>query len=147
MNIDYCAKTRVEMLAKRVERCVCKYCGGELRLKRMLFNREEGMRIEVFCEDCQRIEFGVEKSTYLAAKSFVEEFDFNYYNDLEQAESIKRMNIAKVCEIISWADRRRGWLADTGFTVNTAPTVDLNGELVFISAQDAEKICEGSHDE
>lgn len=135
MNIDYSAEKRVKMLQKRVRRCVCKYCGNELRLKRLVFNHEKSMRIEIFCQHCNRIEFGVEKETYFCAKSFVEDLGFQYYQDVEESENLKRMNVAKVCEIISWADKKRGFIDDNGYTVPVKPSVVTAGHLVFLNQE------------
>lgn len=137
MGLDYCAQERVEMLQKRIRRCVCKYCGSELRLKRLVFHQEEGMRIEVFCQQCDKIEFGVEKEIYLCAKSFVEDLDFNAYPDLEQNDTTRRMTIAKVCEIIAWADKKRGFLNEAGFQVPVHLDEHLAGELFFIREGEA----------
>ena len=38
MNNLFCNESRVEVLKKRVARCVCKYCGQPLTLKRIIFN-------------------------------------------------------------------------------------------------------------
>ena len=50
--IDYESKKRVEMLKNRTKRCVCKYCGGKLKLKRIIFSQHEEGRIEIFCDHC-----------------------------------------------------------------------------------------------
>lgn len=143
----YDAEERVKLLKERRMHCVCKYCGGELRLKRMVFHQEDGLRIEIFCQQCNRIEFGVEKETYLCAKSFVEDLDFDCYPDLERNESTKRMTIAKVCEIISWADKKRGFLSAAGFKVPVNTLENLAGEIVFIDSQEAERLLkEGGSD-
>ena len=146
--MEHCAEERVKLLKKRLTHCVCKYCGGELRLKRMMFHQEEGQRIEIFCQQCARIEFGVERETYLCAKSFVEDLGFDCYPDLERNESTKRMTIAKVCEIIAWADQKRGFLAEAGFQVPVKALENLAGEIIFVESLAAERLLEeaGSDD-
>ena len=148
MNIDYCAEQRVKMLQNRVQRCVCKYCGNELRLKRLTFSHEKSMRIEIFCQHCNRIEFGVEKATYYCAKSFVETLGFQYYQDVEEGENLKRMNIAKVCEIISWADKKRGFLNENGYTMPINSSQITVGELIVMTRDQVEQlVTEGESDE
>ena len=142
MDVDYCAEERVQQLRERLTHCVCKHCGGELRLKRMLFHQEEGLRIEIFCQQCERIEFGVERETYLCAKRFVEDLGFNCYPDLARNESTTRMTIAKVCEIIAWADQKRGFLAEAGFQVPVKTLENLAEEIVFVDSQAAERLLE-----
>lgn len=60
------------MLKKRTKRCVCKYCGGKLKLRRIIFSEYEDARIEIFCSQCDRIEFGVEPEISRSAEYFVE---------------------------------------------------------------------------
>ena len=59
---------RVVGLRTRTKRCRCKYCGGRLRLKQIVYNDTIEPRIEIFCENCQRIEYGVEPEIYELAK-------------------------------------------------------------------------------
>ena len=54
------SEARLDMLKERTKRCVCKFCGNKLRLKRIIFSSYEEVRVEIFCEKCNRIEFGVE---------------------------------------------------------------------------------------
>lgn len=116
-SLSYQAKGRIAMLKERSKRCVCKYCGGRLRLRQLIFSEYDEARVEIFCKNCDRIEFGVEQEIYTSAQYFVEQMGFNYYPDLEDTEKTKRMNIAKVCEIMSWQDQMLGFLSENGFTV------------------------------
>lgn len=70
--MDFQSKKRLDVLKKRAKRCVCKYCGGELKLRRIIFSSFEDARVEIFCKDCERIEYGVEPQIYQSAKFFVE---------------------------------------------------------------------------
>lgn len=139
MNLDYCAEERIAMLKARAKRCVCKYCGEELHLKRIIFSNIEGIRIEIFCERCGKIEFGVEKEIYQCARNFVEEMNFTCYPDLDQNEDTRRMTIAKVCEIIAWADQKRNFLDENGFKVNLEITDGLLGDVQFVSRESMQK--------
>lgn len=136
MNISYNAEARIEMLKRRAKRCVCKYCGQHLSLKRISFSEIEEARVEIFCPVCNRLEFGVEPEIYQSALYFVEEMGFNYYADMVQSEKTKRMNIAKVCEIMAWENKSLGILSREGFamplTVNTA----IVGECVILTDDD-----------
>ena len=106
------------MLKARAKRCVCKYCGGHLRLKQLIFSEYDEARVEIFCKNCDRIEFGVEREIYDSASYFVDELGFNNYLELEDTEQRRQLNIAKVCEIISWGVRDLGLLQENGFTVS-----------------------------
>lgn len=97
----YKSEKRIDMLKKRTKRCVCKYCGGQLKLRQITFTDNVDARTEIFCSDCDRIEFGVEKEIYSSAKFFVENSRFNCYPDLDDSENTKQMTIAKVCEIMA----------------------------------------------
>ena len=117
MESLYTAGNRIEVLKKRAERCVCKFCGGQLQLRRIIFNDIKEARVEIFCPQCDRIEFGVEPQIYKSAKNFVENLEFNYYETMNQSEKTHKMNIAKVCEIIGWSMKDMGYLDQNGFTV------------------------------
>lgn len=138
-EFSYQAKGRTEMLKARAKRCVCKYCGSRLRLKQLNFSEHDGARIEIFCKNCDRIEFGVEQEIYESAKYFVEQMDFNYYPDLDDTEQTKRMNIAKVCEIMAWQDKMLGFLAKNGFVVPVKKTPYM-GECLLLTDEELEDI-------
>ena len=139
LELSYQAKGRTEMLKARTKRCVCKYCGSRLRLKQLIFSEHDEARIEIFCKNCDRIEFGVEQEIYESAKYFVEQTEFNYYADLDDTEKTKRMNIAKVCEIMAWQDKMLGFLDKDGFAVPVQKTAYM-GECMLLSDTDLEEI-------
>ena len=120
MDDLYAAATRLETLKVRSKRCCCKYCGQPLTLKRLIFNDYMDARVEIYCEHCDRIEYGVEPEIYKSAKNFVDNLEFNYYMDMDQNEKTRRMNIAKVAEIMSWGYINNGLLNDEGFTIPVA---------------------------
>ena len=111
-QLEAFAQKRLALLKKRANRCVCKYCGGSLRLRRIIFSDYEEARVEIFCEHCDRIEYGCEPEIYRNALYFVEEMQFTCYPDLEANERTKRMNVAKVCEIMMWGDKNLGCLSE-----------------------------------
>ena len=116
-ELDFKSKKRIDMLKARTKRCVCKYCGGRLKLRRIIFSDYEDARIEIFCRDCDRIEFGVEPEIYASAKFFVENSKFNCYPDLDDNEKTKQMTIAKVCEIMAWENQNIGIMDNEGFNI------------------------------
>lgn len=124
---------RALRLKKRAGRSVCKYCGGQLELRRIIFSDYEDARIEIFCTQCDRIEYGVEPEIYQSARYFAEEMDFNCYPDLDDNASTRRMTIAKVCEILTWGVSQLGFLTDDGFAY--PPCLDhlAAGEALVIS--------------
>lgn len=126
--------SRLELLGRRKSRCVCKYCGGALTFKRIAFSDYGDARSELYCPVCARIEFGTEPEIYASAAAFVDRFGFNYFPELDESEQSRRMNIAKVCEIIAWGDRGAGLLSDEGYTVPVRQA-DL-GEATVFSARD-----------
>ena len=118
MNELYWDKNRVETLKARSRRCVCKYCGGSLEIKRFIFSDIKDARIELYCESCGRIEFGVEPEIYQSATNFIDNLEVDFFEDLEDNEKKHQMNIAKVCEIMAWGFRNTGLLTADGFTVD-----------------------------
>lgn len=135
-DMDFKSEKRLDMLKARIKRCVCKYCGGNLHLKRIIFTEYEEARVEIFCEECDRIEFGVEPEIYLSAKFFVEESGFNCYDDLDDNERTKQMTIAKVCEIMSWQDLNLGILNKKGFCVPLDMNENFLGQCITLKNRD-----------
>ena len=138
MELYYDSEGRMGILKQRARRCVCKYCGGRLSLKRISFSEIEDARVEIFCKSCDRIEYGVEPEIYQSALYFVEEMGFNYYPDLNQSEKTKRMNVAKVCDIMAWENKNLGILNRDGFTVPLATNKNMIGECVILDETDLE---------
>ncbi len=124
---------RIEMLKRRTERCRCKYCGGKLELRRIIYGDIESARVEIFCRECDRIEYGIEQEIYHIAKYFVEQMDFNAYPDLDYSETTKQMSIAKTCEIITWGCKNLKLLDGDGFRYPVEIEEDMDGETVRIS--------------
>lgn len=135
----YQVEGRVEELRGRAERCCCKYCGGELKLRRIIFSDDEDARIELFCSDCDRIEYGVEPEIYNNAAHFVDYLKFDIYPDLEDNEKKRRMNIAKVCEIMSWGDKNLGILTKNGFSVPVTNNTEISEESVVLTKKMVEE--------
>ncbi len=144
MQSLYTAKNRIEDLKKRANRCVCKYCGSPLQLKRVIFNDVKDVRVEIFCEVCDKIEFGVEPEIYQSARNFVDNLEFNYYDDMSQNDLTYKMNIAKVCEILAWGCKDLGIVDCDGFRVEIAKMADDHSECLVLSSEqiDEEKCFE-----
>ena len=124
---------RVEELKSRASRCCCKYCGGELVVRRIIFSEDEEARIELFCSQCGRIEYGVEPEIYQNAAYFVDHLQFNHYTDLESSAQTRRMNIAKVCEIMAWGDKRLGILTQDGFQVPVKSPAPMEDNVLILT--------------
>ena len=129
-------ESRVSMLKRRRNRCVCKFCGSRLRLKRIIFSNYEDARIEIFCPTCNRIEFGVEPEIYACAKFFVEQTNFNYFLDLDENERTKQMNIAKICEILDWGGLQLGIMNKEGFVVELNLNENFLGKCIVLTDAD-----------
>ena len=141
MGEDINQSSRVKELKERTKRCCCKYCGGELEVKRIIYSDFEDARIEIFCQSCERIEYGVEKEIYQSAEFFVEEMDFNHYPDLDDNQRRKQMNIAKVCEIMAWENRNMGFLSSQGFEVPVKMNPDIIGNCIVLDDEALEAAC------
>lgn len=130
------SEKRLNVLKKRANRCVCKYCGGKLKLRRIIFSEFEDARIEIFCSSCDRIEFGVEPAIYNSAKFFVENSKFNCYPDMDNNDLTKQMTIAKVAEIMAWENQNLGFLTEDGFAVPINMNENFIGECITLSEDD-----------
>lgn len=131
---------RIESLKERTNRCVCKSCGSPLELRRIIYGEFEDARVEIFCTHCNKIEYGVEHEIYQVAKYFVEDMEFNAFPDLDLSEKTKKMNIAKVSEIIAWAYKNMGLMDIDGFKCDIAIDKDLDGESLLIDDERLQQI-------
>ena len=134
-KINFVSEKRIDMLKARTKRCVCKYCGSGLRLGQISFNELEDVRIEIFCKNCERIEFGVEPEIYMSACNFVDNLEFDYYMNFDNNEKKRQMNIAKVCEIMSWCCKNLGILDRTGFTIPLNAIQNDRAECLVLSSE------------
>lgn len=128
--------SRTDMLQGRSERCICKYCGGKLEVKSIVFNDIIDARTELYCSHCERIEFGVEKEIYQNAKYFVEEMDYNCFPDMDNTETTRQMSIAKVCDIMNWAVKNLGFMNDNGFCVPVTMNQCMLGKSILLTDKD-----------
>ncbi|AET67721.1 hypothetical protein Desor_2115 [Desulfosporosinus orientis DSM 765] len=136
MDYSYNTKSRLESLKKRSKRCLCKYCGNKLSLKRIIFSNLEQARLEIFCEQCGRIEYGVEPEIYMSAKYFIEKFGFNAFPDMDNNELTTQRSIAKVCEIMTWENKNLGIINEEGFQVQIKMNKNIMGECVILTDED-----------
>lgn len=142
MDFSYHSKTRLESLKKRSKRCLCKYCGNRLSLKRIIFNDLEQARLEIFCEQCGRIEYGVEPEIYISAKYFVEQLGFNAFPDMDNNDRTTQRSIAKVCEIMTWENKNLGIINEDGFQVPINMNKNILGECVILTDEDIDNFTE-----
>lgn len=133
MSTIHSSESRIEEIKMRSKRCVCKFCGGPLNIRRILFNDIDEARVEIFCNRCDRIEYGVEPEIYATAMNFVENLEFNYYNDMDQNEKTHKMNVAKVCEIMAWGCKHMGLTDKNGFRLKPDMNETNYGEFLIMS--------------
>lgn len=117
MNELYCSEDRVETLKRRAKRCCCKYCGGPLTLKRITFNDFEDARIEIYCDSCDRIEYGVEPEIYRSSAKLCGQSGFQLLHRYGAKCAHSPLSVAKICEIMAWGFKNTGMLDAEGFTV------------------------------
>ena len=132
----YSEMTRLEDLKWRVKNCRCRYCGAPLKLRRILYGNSPQGRVEIFCTECDRIEYGVEPEIYAVSKYFVEEFNFNIFPNNDISEKTTQLNIAKICDIIAWGCKNMGILSARGFNVPLDITKSILGEDVIFHDDD-----------
>ncbi|MGI1658286.1 MAG: hypothetical protein ACRKFN_04865 [Desulfitobacterium sp.] len=100
---------------KRVKRCCCKLCGGPLTIKHMIYNKYGGQGFEIYCNHCQKIEYGTEPEVYALARKYVESFQYNYFIDMAEDRRNEMLNTAQLCEIIGWSFSQIGLINGDGF--------------------------------
>lgn len=135
MEFNYQNTKRLDMLKDRVNRCVCKSCGGALSLRQIDFNDFEEARIEIFCDHCDRLEFGIEPEIYASAQYYVDEFGINFYPDMGDNALTRKMSIANITEIMNWALQNLGYLNKNGFVVPPHLEEKILGECLVLNDQ------------
>lgn len=123
----------IQELRSRVNRCKCSYCGSELILRRLTYGNSEEGRLDLYCPSCNRIEYGVEPEIYQIAQYYVDEIGFDYYGELDESLRKKRMNMAKVCELMQWCCKNLGLLNQEGFTTDVQMDAALSGQDLLLS--------------
>ncbi len=127
---------RIRALRARSKHCVCRYCGGALSLRKVTYAAYDESKIELYCEQCARIEYGVEKEIYRVSEYFVEELEYDHYPNMDPSLRKKRMNIAAICDIIAWGFKNTGLLKEDGFTVPLNLDAGVFGEATVIKDSD-----------
>ena len=127
---------RIKALKKRTDRCVCKYCGNPLSLRKITYAAYDESKIDIFCDHCDRIEYGVEPEVYKIAEYYVDEMQYDHYPDLDESVRKRRMNIAVISDILTWGYKNAGFLDKEGFTVPLNYKQELLGAALSISDSD-----------
>ncbi len=140
MEISYNAQGRAEMLKGRLQRCVCRYCGRPLHLKRIIFSEFDDARVELYCEQCRRIEFGVEPELYHCAQYYIHMLADAQASASGEEQSPLQANIAKICNLLSWSLKNLGLLNQYGFKVPLDMELTLLNKVSLFSAADIERL-------
>lgn len=127
---------RLRELKIRTKNCCCRYCGGDLKLRRILYGNVKEGRVEIFCNTCDRIEYGVNKEIYHVAKYFEDEFQLNLYPENDDTMRTYQMNVAKLCDIMSWGCKNLGLLEYDGFKVPVDISKSILGEEIVLYDKD-----------
>ena len=131
---------RLDVLKKRRKHCVCKYCGHKLQIKQIVFSDLDDARTELFCPNCQKLDYGVEKIIYDNARYYVEENHFNMFPDLDDNQMSQRMTIAKTAEIMTWICQHTGVLDDNGFTIDIKDDEVIPQNQLDMTSDEVEEI-------
>lgn len=113
-----------EELLERKKHCVCKQCGGNLETALIVYDVYGGAGEELYCPNCQKQEYGVEREIYEMAEYYVENFQFNYFYDMEENDLNEQLNIGKVSDMLSWMLKSIGLLDQDGIK-NEVPDYEL----------------------
>jgi len=124
---------RIKKLSVRTSHCICKYCGNHLSLRKLTYAAYDEAKIDIYCETCGRMENGTEPLIYKMAAYFVDDMQFDYYPELDPSATKRRMNIAVVCDIITWGFKNAGLIDDTGFTIALDVDTNILGEATLFS--------------
>ena len=123
---------RIIELRQRASRCRCRYCGHPLTLRKITYAAYDEAKIELFCEQCSRIESGTEPEIYKIAEYYIDALKYDYYSNLDHSTNKRRMNIAMICDILTWGFKNSGLLGKDGFHTPLHLNEDLMGEAFSI---------------
>lgn len=143
LNRERKESERIQKLNVRTSHCVCKYCGSRLSLRKVTYAAYDEAKIDIYCENCNRMENGTEPLIYKMAEYFVDDMQFDYYPELDPSISKRRMNIAVICDIISWGFKNVGLINDKGFTVDLNVNEHTLGEATVFSKTQLEAMMRG----
>ena len=124
---------RIQELRDRAARCRCRYCGHPLTLRKITYAAYDEAKIELFCEQCNRIESGAEPEIYKIAEYYVDAMKYDHFPNLDNSFRKRRMNISIICDILTWGFKNSGLLDKEGFNVALNLDEDLMGEAVSLS--------------
>ncbi len=124
---------RIQELRDRAARCRCRYCGHPLTLRKITYAAYDEAKIELFCEQCNRIESGAEPEIYKIAEYYVDAMKYDHFPNLDNSFRKRRMNISIICDILTWGFKNSGLLDKGGFNVPLNLDEDLMGEAFSLS--------------
>ena len=124
---------RIQELRDRAARCRCRYCGHPLTLRKITYAAYDEAKIELFCEQCNRIESGAEPEIYKIAEYYVDAMKYDHFPNLDNSFRKRRMNISIICDILTWGFKNSGLLDKDGFNVPLNLDEDLMGEAFSLS--------------
>lgn len=101
-------------LFQRAERCICRQCGGKIVPSIVILDQYGGQEMDLYCPQCERVDFGIEPEIYDMAKVFIERFEYNYYVDMEEGERLTKLNTGKIVEMLSWFLKNLGLVDQDG---------------------------------
>ena len=70
---------------------------------------------------------------------FLDELDFDHYKGLDRNEKTRKMNIAKVSDIMTWCVKNLGLLDSGGFTVPLQMAENLLGQALLLGDDDLDQ--------
>lgn len=119
-------------LRSRASRCVCRYCGNKLSLRKITYAAYDEAKIETYCEHCERLECGTEPEIWKLAAHYVDNMKYDHFPNFDDSAAKRRMNIATVCDVFSWAYKCADILSDQGFKSDIEINFnDLEGNLLI----------------
>ena len=66
----------------------------------------------------------------------MDELQFNHYPDLDESETTRQLNIAKICEIATWVLKNMNLLSEEGFYTEIKMKDALMAECVLLTDHD-----------
>ncbi len=133
---------RVEHLKERAKDCCCSYCGGDLAVRRILYQTTAEYRIELYCDNCEKIEYGVPRALYDSAKAAIERLGFNYYPETQEGVTRNQMNIAKLATLTAWQLRYLGMADDDRLKAGAEGAAQSMDASTIVSEDDLDELLE-----
>lgn len=132
--------TRTKMLQKRSERCICKYCGGELEVRSIVFNDIVEQERNFIVSIVIGLNLG-QKKKFIKMRNILWKKWITIVSQIQTIQKqLGQMSVAKVCDIMNWIITHLGFVNEDGFCVPVNSDRYMLGKNILLTDEDLAEI-------